>query len=1271
MKPTRNLILSSLLAVFCGGLAGVVQAGTVTDQFNSGVDFLVNGVPNTIWDGVYLNLGDVPNGVGDGGDGQGATSEADETTFAGFLTVQSSGTSWNSTGDDGFYLWKVVSGDFDMSVTVVNPFVNGNYHMPGLLARAFTTNGPAWGAPFATSNGTNGPAENSLQITRFNEFSEGDIVRLITNGADIDQAGNGANGFAAPFNTGSTNYNTETNDNRQFRITRVGDLFSLYDRTNDADAWVLEATNNRTDLDGIPMQVGIADSAFFSSQYTTYYTNFVLSGPNVGTAGAPPANATGLSAAVTSSSQVTFSWTPGAGSAGSILVIRKNSSLVTADKPINGYTYNANTNFPGGDNLGGNISVVYAGSGSSAVITGLGSVVDSIYAAVYSYSGSGSSIVYGVTPATTVATGSEPVTNLVLNLLPNSIPLNGVSQPQVIVTYGDGSTTVNPSGVVLASTNLAVATIFGGVVDGVALGVSQITATYGGQTATNFVTVNSPAFADNFNVSANYLTNGLLGSAWEGLYENQGDLPNGTYAGAPVQTTVFDANVTSNGVLTLRAANSYWAGGADNGPFLFKYVPGDFEASVHIHSISRGTNGLANVGFMFDGLMARAADNLNLAQPSDTPPTGAPFNGSENWVYWGEFEEFGDATEARFAVNGGDNENPVFSGSATSDYWLLMQRSQGTNFYFYRKINATDPWEPRPEVTIVRPTFTNGMPLQVGLFQATYSGNAGTVQFDSFSLDAANISGGTPPSAPYGLTMSYDPTGNSITLTWVAGTNADGSAATSFVIMRQGAPVSSQPYFGILTGASTVFGQGSDLGGGNYLVFRGGGLGTNTVTVTGLTAGQNYFAAVYCYSGGGATKSFNEAGSSAAFIQAGIFTGITASLNSTIPLGGIGLPVVTGILQGGNQANVSSSAVLISGDTNVIVTANGVLTGVAIGSATNTVEFTSGTNTFTTNLVATVRAPTFTDNFSVNHDYHANGVTNTPWDGVYVYPGFKVPDATFVSSGLADVSAADANITSNGVLTVTSENVGWENAQDDGFFLFKYAPADFQIAVHVTTPLLDTNGAVIAAFNYPGLLARPYIVDTNGNVGAPISTNGDYWVSWARFDEFGIGTRAELIRNNATTAQPSADVGDGQLWLLMLRQNGTNFYFFQRANATDPWRRGPAGQTFSTVAFAGRPMQVGIEEGGFDSGGVVIGQFDSFMADLTASPVALTATPFGGNIVVSWPAYSSFNYTLLSSSSLTPANWQPVAGTPAFNNGVGMMTIPETNSATFFRLQIP
>jgi hypothetical protein len=222
--------------------------------------------------------------------------------------------------------------------------------------------------------------------------------------------------------------------------------------------------------------------------------------------------------------------------------------------------------------------------------------------------------------------------------------------------------------------------------------------------------------------------------------------------------------------------------------------------------------------------------------------------------------------------------------------------------------------------------------------------------------------------------------------------------------------------------------------------------------------------------------------------------------------------------------------------------------------------------------------------------------------------------------------------------------------------------------VHITTPLLDANSNVVASYNYPGLLARPYSVDTSGNVGAPLdTTNGDSWVSWARFDEFGIGTRAELILDNRTTAAPSTDVADGQLWLLMVRQHGTKFTFYQKANATDPWQPAPAGQEFSVTNFTGLPMQVGIEEGGFDSGNPVTAQFDSFMLDEQLLGPTITISSSSGNINLSWPTTAGA-FALESTPSLNPANWQPVTATSVTNNGIVTVTIPITSSEAFFRL---
>ena len=85
-------------------------------------------------------------------------------------------------------------------------------------------------------------------------------------------------------------------------------------------------------------------------------------------------------------------------------------------------------------------------------------------------------------------------------------------------------------------------------------------------------------------------------------------------------------------------------------------------------------------------------------------------------------------------------------------------------------------------------------------------------------------------------------TATSVGISWTAGTGSG-----RIVVMKAATAVSANPVNGTNYTASTVFGSGQDLGGGNFVVFNGT---TNTVTVTGLTAGTTYYVAVYEYNSG-------------------------------------------------------------------------------------------------------------------------------------------------------------------------------------------------------------------------------------------------------------------------------------------------------------------------------------------------------------------------------------------------------------------------------------
>ena len=853
-------------------------------------------------------------------------------------------------------------------------------------------------------------------------------------------------------------------------------------------------------------------------------------------------------------------------------------------------------------------------------------------------------------------------TSLSFTTKPASLGVSVGGAALTLLTASDAFGNTDPvpgASAVWSSTAPGTATVgTDGTITGVAVGSANIIASYSGLSVTNAVAVHAPAYTDNFGTSHDYLANGLPGTTWNGLYTKGSDVPNASYNPPLAHPTVFDANVTSNNQLSITASFSGWRGNADNGPFLFQNVPGDFEASVHI-------SGYNIVNYQFIGLQARAYSLTDNASPS-----GPGFNEGGRWL---RFDEFGVTTTTFNTVNGGNTETDEGDGE-TNNYWLLMVRDSGTNFFFYKKVNQTDPWKFQPTETIIRPDLTNGVPLQVGVVQSMFTGNTGSVHYDSFALDAAAISGGTPPSATSNLGIALNPSFTSATISWTPGTNSNGSVQSTMVLMRKGAPVSAQPYFGILTGTPATpdnFGDSTDFGGGDFLVYRGAG--SNQV-VNGLVPGVQYYVAVYGFSSSSTTKSFNLLGSVSGVTPPVTLSGIVATMpGNGIPVNGIGLPSVIGQIQGGGTLDVSKGATITSGNTNIVVSTNGIITGIAVGTATNTVTVVNGTNTFNTTLVTSVRAPTYTDTFGTSHDYIANGVTNSTWDGVYAYPKFTIPDTTFVSSGSAFVFSADANITSNSILTITksSENVGFTRItlKTTRILLFKYVlPAERfsrRWLFCISAMLLTTNGGTVAAYNYPGVLARPYRFSSNGIPGAPFYTNvPDSMITWARFDEFGIGTRAELTIRGGTSALPSADVGSEQRWLLMVRHNSTNFTFYQKANLTDPWQPGPAGQVFNTTNFLNLPMQVGIMEGGFDSGNEVTGQFDSFSLDL-GQPTLNVATS-GANIVLSWPALSG--YTLQSTVSLGSPSWQPVVGTPTTAVGINTLTLPSGSGSAFFRL---
>ncbi len=1258
MKRLKLSWTLALLAAF--SISQHVRADSLVNNFTTSSDWVAHGiVGDTNWDGVYLGFGDIPGG-GLGGSGAGATTVGNTTFASGFLSVTTVGSDWSAAGDDGFYLWKLVSGDFDVSVESVNPWQAIDSNFGGLLVRAWNTNQS--GGP-VTFTGTNGPAENWLALFRFQQFALNEI-REDTNGANVENT----------FPEG----NTDTNSTRYLRITRTGDTFAFYIKTNASDSWTLitnasagggytaaSGSVTRPDWHNQPVQVGVAQAVFSRTAPLPidFFTDFELSGPNVqATPGnLPAAPDTLVTSALNTNGSLTLSWNTNGGT-GSIVLLRKITTAspgnVLVANPVQGLNYFWDTNYPDANTLvAGNTHVVYVGTGTNVTVTGLGGSNNVYSAEVISYNSTGPIIYNTANPATLGFLGAGLPSSISVSINPTNIPVNGVGAPQVIATFTTGEqvdVTSDPS-VAYSSSDPTTILVTGTILQGLQPGTATISATYAGFTGQVVVPVTPFRYSDNFSAPVNYLQNGLPGSSWDGLFDQPGDVIGGNAGAGPVTSTAIDADITATNTLTVTVAGGDWSGRSDDGFLLFKNVTGDFQAVVHVSYIDRNLNtnspalGDGGVSYMFGGLMARAAVT----------------NGTENWVYWSEFDQFGDSTEARFAQNGADTEHALDDSQTKTNYWLLMQRVNGTNFFFYRKVNLTDPWEPHPELAILQPNLTNSVPMQVGLFQATYTGSSGTIQFDSFSLDANGLVPNPPmaiPAAATNLSMTLNQD-ISMTLQWtVPGTNSDGTALRSMVIMRAGAPIGEQPYLNFALGGdvanpSNPFGVADDyLGNGNYVVYRTPAGTTNltqSVNITGLSPGVQYYAAVYTFILGTSrpfnTTSGTSANSPSATLLDGTLLGIQSSLSGNgIPLGGIGIPIVNGVFTGGGLANITSAVTITSDNSNVVLVAGNILSGMTLGSGS--VHITYGG--FTNVLSFVVRNPGYTDNFSAVHDYVVNGITNTTWDGVYLGAN-SFPNQGGGNDGV--VSAADAGITTNNTLTVTHYSTDWAGANDDGFLLFKNVSGDFQTSVHVAS-LVKTN------YQFAGVMARGF-----GTNGTPlvVGTNApaENWIYWGEFEEFNDATESRRALAGADLEKADSDTNATNNWyILMARQNGTNFTFYRKLNLTDPWAPQTSQAQVQPNLTTGVPLQVGLFAATYTINVGTV-QFDSFMLDVAAPLLNISGSR--GNETLSWIDNS---FTLESTPSLNPANWQPVTATATFTNGAYSVQLPVTTPDRYFRL---
>lgn len=211
------------------------------------------------------------------------------------------------------------------------------------------------------------------------------------------------------------------------------------------------------------------------------------------------------------------------------------------------------------------------------------------------------------------------------------------------------------------------------------------------------MTVRGAVIRDDFSVPHDYLADGVVGTYWDGFFYN--------VAGGNATVSIANADTANAGRLTFRSAQGNWENADADGILLYKTVAGDFDAMVRVVSMN-------TVQWHDAGIMARVAD------PGDA---GA----GEDWVVVKHFQNSNN--NGHRSTDNGVGVTEVVGGVAQP--WLRLARV-GNTFTSYR---STDGLVWSRIASSVRNDM-GGLPVQVGLWHATFSANEGTAVFDNFVL---------------------------------------------------------------------------------------------------------------------------------------------------------------------------------------------------------------------------------------------------------------------------------------------------------------------------------------------------------------------------------------------------------------------------------------------------------------------------------------------------------------------------------------------------------
>ncbi len=212
---------------------------------------------------------------------------------------------------------------------------------------------------------------------------------------------------------------------------------------------------------------------------------------------------------------------------------------------------------------------------------------------------------------------------------------------------------------------------------------------------------------------------------------------------------------------------------------------------------------------------------------------------------------------------------------------------------------------------------------------------------------------------------------------------------------------------------------------------------------------------------------------------------------------------------------------------------------------------------------AQVQVIVFSDDFETPHDYVADNVEGTGWDGYYGW----LPGET--------VDSLNASIDSAGQLYMSSTGGYWSDPWSPlGPFLFEMVEGDFIATVRVA----DYAGSADAwvYHNNAGLMARAYLEDDRDDAGP-----GEDWVSLDYFPIWNCGNFVRTADDNARFENGHNGKAFNLDPYLQLERNGNTFHFRTSTDGITWVEMIPSPVTRDD--FDGLPLQVGLHHATFST----------------------------------------------------------------------------------------